>query len=101
MSQSDWATVVYSYVFVTGALGTAIWFILKKAIQHVVIESQEDIKTIKAEVTPNHGSSMNDAVKLQIIPLLKEMRADQLSIKTQVDKLEGKFEQHIEEHSRA
>lgn len=49
------------------------------------------------ELKPNHGSSMNDAVKLEIIPLLKAMRDDQLAIKSQVDKLEGRFEQHVVE----
>jgi hypothetical protein len=51
-----------------------------------------------AELKPNGGESMNDYVKLQILPLLKEMRQDQIQIKTDVSKLEGKFEQHIIEH---
>lgn len=101
MSASDWATVIYSYVFVSGAIGTVLWFIMKKAIHHVIVESQEDIKTIKAEVTPNHGSSLNDKIKLEIIPLLKELRSSQVTIGQDVARLEGKFEQHIEEHNRA
>lgn len=93
MSASDWATIVYSYFFVLVAVGTGVWLMFKKVFKHLLEEHQADIKTIKAEVTPNHGSSMNDAIKLEVVPLLREM-------KTQVDKLEGKFEQHIEEHSR-
>lgn len=100
MTSSDWATVIYSYTFVTGALGGVVWFILKKAVHHVIEENLENLKVIRQEVTPNHGSSMNDAVKLQILPLLREVREAQIEIKSQVDKLEGKFEQHIEEHSK-
>lgn len=51
-----------------------------------------------AELKPNGGESMNDYVKLQILPLLKEMREDQIEIKGNVAKLEGRFEQHIIEH---
>lgn len=100
MTSSDWATVIYSYTFVTGALGGVVWFVLKKAVHHVIEENLESINIIKAEVTPNHGSSMNDAVKLQILPLLREVREAQIDIKSQVDKLEGKFEQHIDEHNK-
>lgn len=53
-----------------------------------------------AELKPNGGESINDYVKLQILPLLKEMRQDQIQIKTDVAKLEGKFEQHITEHEK-
>jgi cell fate (sporulation/competence/biofilm development) regulator YmcA (YheA/YmcA/DUF963 family) len=99
MAASDWATVIYSYVFVTGGVGTVLWFILKKAIHHVIAESQEDLRTIKAEITPNHGSSLNDVIKLQVLPLIKELRENQVEVQQVVSKLEGKFEQHIEEHS--
>ena len=100
MAASDLATVIYSYVFVTGALGSVIWFIAKKAIHHVVEENLEDLKVIRAEVTPNHGSSLNDVVKLQILPLVKELRENQIEISSCVAKLEGKFEQHILEHEK-
>jgi hypothetical protein len=101
MAASDLATVIYSYVFVTGAIGSVLWFVAKKAIHHVIEENLHDLKVIKAEVTPNHGSSMNDVVKLQLLPLVQDLRKDQLEISSCVAKLEGKFEQHINEHSRA
>ena len=100
MAASDLATVIYSYVFVTGAIGSVLWFIAKKAIHHVIETNLEDLKVIKAEVTPNHGSSMNDVVKLQLLPLVKELRQAQVEISTCVSKLEGKFEQHILEHEK-
>lgn len=97
MTASDWATVVYSYFFVTAGVGSVLWFIAKKAIHHVIQESQEDLKTIKNEVIPNHGSSIHDKINLEIIPMLKELRVNQAEISVKVSKLEGRFEQHVEE----
>jgi len=99
MTASDWATVIYSYCFVVSGVGSVLWFVAKKAIKHIVEESKEDLKVIKSEVTPNHGSSMSDVLKLQVLPLLQELRVNQVEVQQSVSKLEGKFEQHIEEHS--
>jgi hypothetical protein len=99
MTASDWATVVYSYFFVIAGVGSALWFVAKKTVKHLIEESKEDLKVIKAEVTPNHGSSMSDVLKLQVLPLLQELRTNQVEVQQSVSKLEGKFEQHIEEHS--
>lgn len=49
------------------------------------------------ELKPNGGGSLNDTIKLEILPLIKELRADQIDIKEKVAKLEGRFEQHVEE----
>jgi hypothetical protein len=97
MTASDWATVIYSYFFVSAGIGSVLWFIAKKAINHVIEESMEDIKTIKYEMTPNHGSSIHDKINLEIIPMLIDLRTNQDKIKTSVAKLEGRFEQHVEE----
>ncbi len=97
MTSSDWATVIYSYTFVTGALGSVIWFIVKKAIHHVITENMQDIKIIKSEVTPNHGSSIHDKINLEIIPMLHNLTERQTDISVQVAKLEGRFEQHVDE----
>jgi hypothetical protein len=97
MTSSDWATVIYSYTFVTGALGSVIWFIAKKAIHHVITENMQDIKIIKNEVTPNHGSSIHDKINLEIIPMLHNLTERQTDISVQVAKLEGRFEQHVDE----
>jgi hypothetical protein len=73
--------------------------IMRWVIRNEVREVANDTREIKHEVTPNSGSSMNDYVKKEILPLLKEMRADQIEIKVNVGTLEGKFEQHIREHN--
>lgn len=102
MSASDWATVVYSYFFVTAGLGGGLWFVLKKAIQHILEENatktKEEMKDVAAELRHNGGSSLVDVVKLQILPLVKELRENQVEVQHSVSKLEGKFEQHIQEH---
>jgi len=97
MSASDWATVVYSYFFVTAGVGSVLWFIAKKAIHHVLEESKADLKVIKNEVTPNHGSSIHDKINLEIIPILKDLKVNQTEIAAKVSKLEGRFEQHVVE----
>lgn len=103
MTASDWATIVYSYFFVTAGIGGGVWFVLKKAIQHVVEENRAKTKEAMAEASVelrhNGGSSLVDVVKLQLLPLVQELRAGQVEIGQTVSKLEGKFEQHIEEHS--
>ena len=55
------------------------------------------IKKYLAELRPNHGSSLHDKINLEVIPMLKELRTSQVEIKSQVDKLEGRFEQHVDE----
>lgn len=98
MSSSDWATVIYSYTFVSGAVGSVAWFVAKKAIHHLIEESQEDIRTIKHEVTPNSGGSLNDKINKEIIPMLTILVEKQQDIAVDVATLNGKFEQHIREH---
>lgn len=75
-------------------LGITRWI-----IRNEVREVTKDTKVIKHEVTPNSGSSMNDYIKKEILPLLKEMRTDQIEIKVEVGTLQGKFEQHVREHN--
>lgn len=79
MSAADIAT----YIAIALPLGAFLTWVLRHYL---------------AELKPNGGESLNDYVKLQILPLLKDMREDQIQIKTDVAKLEGKFEQHIAEH---
>lgn len=57
-----------------------------------------------SELKPNGGGSLNDAIKLEILPLIKEIREEVngvkesvTEVKVAVAKVEGKFEQHIKE----
>ena len=78
-------------------LGTGL-ALMRWVIRNEVREVARDTKAIKYETTPNSGSSMNDYIKKEMHPLLKEIRADQIDIKIKVANLEGKFEQHVKEH---
>jgi hypothetical protein len=79
-------------------LGTVL-AVMKWVIRNEVREVAKDTKAIRYETSPNGGGSINDIVKKEMYPLLKEMRADQIEIKVNVGTLEGKFEQHIREHN--
>ena len=50
-----------------------------------------------SELRPNGGGSIHDRINKDIIPMLKDLRADQLKIGEKVAKLEGRFEQHVDE----
>lgn len=81
------------------ALLTIVLGIMRWVIRNEVREVAKDTKAIRYETSPNSGSSMNDYIKKEIHPLLKEIRTDQIEIKVNVGTLEGKFEQHIREHN--
>jgi hypothetical protein len=83
---------------ITAILATGL-AVMRWVIRNEVREVASDTKAIKYETTSNGGSSMNDYIKKEIHPLLKEIRRDQIEIKVNVGNLEGKFEQHIREHS--
>ena len=87
MSANEWVgTIVGITVLLATTLGIIRWVI------------RNEVREIKAETTANGGGSMNDKVKLEIVPLLKEIREDQIKIGLKVATLDGKFEQHIKEH---
>lgn len=50
------------------------------------------------ELIPNGGGSMNDKIKLEIVPLLNEIRKEQIEIGKRVANLDGRFEEHVKEH---
>jgi hypothetical protein len=55
------------------------------------------VKKYLSELKPNGGSSIHDKINKEVIPMLKELRVDQIAIGEKVAKLEGRFEQHVEE----
>lgn len=55
------------------------------------------VKKYLSELRPNGGSSIHDKINKEVIPMLKELRTDQIAIGEKVAKLEGRFEQHVEE----
>ena len=77
MSVADWATTISGVLAVTVAAGASLRWVIKHYL---------------SEMKPNSGSSMRDAID--------DIRVNVTDIKVCVAKLEGKFEQHIEEHSK-
>lgn len=85
-------------------MGFARW-ILKKHTEELVREYLSEIKENSKELKQNHGSSLNDIVKLQVLPILQkldrsqdEIRQDITEMKVENARLEGRFNQYVEEN---
>ena len=79
MQAADWASIIGTGLALLGALAAGLQW-AKKYLR---------------ELTPNGGSSLNDTIKLQMLPLIKEMSSDITGLKISTARLEGRFEQHI------
>ena len=55
------------------------------------------VKKYLSELRPNGGSSIHDKINKEIVPILIELRENQKEIGEKVAKLEGRFEQHVDE----
>jgi hypothetical protein len=99
MTSTDFTTIAYNMVFTLGATATGFWYVFKHGVKNVMKEEFEDIKTIKHEVLPNSGGSLNDAIRKQVIPMVETLVERQHGIDLKVSELNGKFEQHVKEHN--
>jgi len=94
-------------------LGTVRWMLKNhtKELVNTMLEEalEKHMSTIKSEylseLKPNHGSSLNDIVKLQVLPILKKLdtsqdaiKEDITEIKVEYARLEGRFDQYVEEN---
>lgn len=86
MTTADWATTLAGFTATAAFIGVIGSWLMKTWM-----------KSFLSELKPNGGSSLNDKINLEIIPMLKELRNDQIVIGEKVAKLEGRFEQHIED----
>ena len=86
MTLSDWATTLAGFTATAAFIGIVGSWIMRSWM-----------KNFLSELKPNGGSSLNDKISLEIIPMLKDLRANQVVIGEKVAKLEGRFEQHIED----
>lgn len=103
MSASDIATIVAAYTGVAVIVCGVIWKLFKNAVKTALEDNKFDKEAI-GELRHNGGSSLLDVVKLQILPMVielnvdvKELRQNQIIISDKVSKLEGRFEQHVDE----
>jgi hypothetical protein len=55
------------------------------------------VKKYLSELRPNGGSSIHDKINKEVIPMLQELRSEQVKIGGKIAKLEGRFEQHVDE----
>ena len=86
MTLSDWATTLAGFTATAAFIGIVGSWIMRSWM-----------KNFLSELKPNGGSSLNDKISLEIIPMLKDLRANQVVIGEKVAKLEGRFEQHVDE----
>ena len=86
MTAADWATTLAGFTATAAFLGVIGSWLMKTWM-----------KGFLNELRPNGGSSIHDKINLEIIPMLKELRQDQVIIGEKVAKLEGRFEQHLDD----
>ena len=86
MTAADWATTLSGFAATAAFIGILGSWILRAWM-----------KNFLSELKPNGGSSLHDKVNLEIIPMLKDLRKDQMHIKEKGAKLEGRFEQHLDD----
>ena len=85
MTLTDWAAALSGFTAVGVVLLGGLRWVIKKYVTDYVVE-----------LKPNGGSSINDMIKLQILPMLTELRVSQVDIGNKVAKLEGRFDQHLD-----
>lgn len=82
MSIEAWIGITASEIAILGAAAASIKWLVKRYL---------------SELRPNGGSSIHDKINKEIIPILQELRSNQIDIGEKVAKLEGRFEQHVDE----
>lgn len=102
MTPTDIATIIAAYTGVAVVFAGVVARLFKAAVKSALVanklQMKEEMEEPINELRHNGGSSLLDVVKLQILPTVLELRENQIHIKAKVDRLEGRFEQHVEEH---
>lgn len=96
MSATDIATIIASYTAVAVVIGGIAWRLFRNAVNQAIEANRVNVEPMN-ELRHNGGSSLLDVVKLQILPIVKELRENQVVISEKVARLEGRFEQHVDE----
>jgi hypothetical protein len=97
MSATDIATIIAAYTGVAAVIGGIAWRLFKTAVRQAVEANTATMEEPINELRHNGGSSLLDVVKLQILPIVKELRENQIIIADRVARLEGRFEQHVDD----
>lgn len=87
MSIADWATTISGFLAIAAALGGAFHWVIKRYL---------------IELRNNGGGSVKDKTDMipEIKELVREIHVDLNDVKVDLARLEGKFEQHVQEHNR-
>lgn len=80
MSLLDWVGIISGII----AISTSLFVGLKKFNEYVVKEYLSELK-------PNGGNSLADKIRLEILPILGEIRSE-------VSEMKGRLDQHIKEN---
>ena len=80
MSLLDWVGIISGVI----AIATSLFVGLKKFNEYVVKEYLSELK-------PNGGNSLADKIRLEILPILGEIRSE-------VSEMKGRLDQHIKEN---
>jgi hypothetical protein len=92
---TDFTAAIIQWVTLLAALSTIIGFVsthfAKSIKRNTDAAIAKVIKDYLSELKPNGGGSMRDEVK--------GIRAEMTDVKTDLARLEGKFEQHITEQN--
>lgn len=78
MTPMDWAGISASVVATLAGVGAF---------------SRWMIKSYLSELKPNGGSSLNDKIKLEVLPMLTEIKVD-------IAEIRGRLDTHIEETNK-
>jgi len=78
MTPMDWAGVSASVVATLAGVGAF---------------SRWMIKSYLSELKPNGGTSLNDKIKLEVLPMLTEIKVD-------IAEMKGRLDTHIEETNK-
>lgn len=97
LSPVDIATIISCYTGVTVIAGGIAWKLFKGAVKTVVEANKAEMEAPISELKHNGGSSLLDIVKLQIAPTVQELRENQKNISYRLARLEGRFDQHLED----
>jgi hypothetical protein len=80
MSLLDWVGVISGII----AISTSLFLALRKFNEYL-------IKEYLSELKPNGGNSLADKIRLEILPILGEIRSE-------VSEMKGRLDQHIKEN---
>lgn len=78
MSALDWASLAAAVTAVLTGFGIFTRWI---------------VKSFLSELKPNGGSSLSDKIRLEILPMLTEIKSD-------ISELKGRLDEHMREHDK-